>query len=146
MPIAIGVYCIHKGIGDEDGEVEICQPASFAFGVDEVFNVWVVAAHGGHHGPSARSCGHNCAAHGVPYVHETEWAGGICANTHHCRAFRANGGEVIADAATLLHGEGGFFETVENGAHIVADGAHHKAVEKRYVSFCACTCDDAACG
>src|SRR5690606_37474578 len=54
--------------------------------------------------------------------------------------------EVIADAAALLHGEGGFLQILENAFHRVGDFTHHEAVEERDIAPGTRACDDAASG
>ena len=40
-------------------------------------------------------------------------------------------GEVVADAAALLHGQRGLLHVLEDGAEVVLDAAHHEAIEER---------------
>ena len=52
----------------------------------------------------------------------------------------------MADAATLLHRQGGFLDAVENGREVVLDAAHHEAVEEGDGASSPRACDDAAGG
>ena len=104
----------------------------------------MVAAQRGHHGAAARAGRHDGAAHGVPHVHEADRARGVGADALHQRALGAQRGEVVADAAALLHGERGFLDVLEDGAEVVLDAAHHEAVEERDVAAGAGAGQDAA--
>ena len=146
LPRTIGLDRIHEGIGDQHRQVEHPQARGVFLGLDERLNIRVVAAHGGHHGPPARACRHDGAAHRVPDIHKGQGARSIRRHTLHLGPARADGGEVIADAATLLHGQRGLFQPVENAAHAVGDSAHDKAVEQRDIPARASARRDAACG
>ncbi len=52
----------------------------------------------------------------------------------------------MADAAALLHREGGFLDVLEDRAEVVLDAAHDEAVEERDGAAGAGACEDAACG
>ena len=90
----------------------------------------MIAAQRGHHGAAARAGRHDGAAHGIPHVHEAHRPGCVGADALHQRALGAQRGEVMADAAALLHGERGFLDVVEDGAEVVLDAAHHEAIEE----------------
>src|SRR3954454_21919155 len=60
--------------------------------------------------------GHDGAAHRVPDIHERERAGGIGAHAPDGSAPRPQGGEVIADAAALLHRQRRLAKMGEDGA------------------------------
>ena len=105
--------------------------AGIGLGVDEGLDVGMVAAQRRHHGAAPGAGRHDGAAHGVPHVHEADRARGIGADALHQRALGAERGEVVADAAALLHGERGFLDVLEDGAEVVLDAAHHEAVEER---------------
>ena len=79
-------------------------------GVDEVFDVGMIAAHGAHHGAAPRARRHDGAAHRIPHIHEAQGARGVGADAHHGRALRPERREIMADAAALLHGECGFLQ------------------------------------
>ena len=130
MPVRIGVDSRHERIGRQHGKVEVAQPPGLALRGDEVLDVGVVASHGRHHRAATSAGGHDGAAHRVPDVHEGEWAGSVSADAAHRRASRAEGGEVVADPAALLHRQRGLAQMVEDRAEIVADVAHDEAVEQ----------------
>ena len=131
FPRAVGLDRLHEGIGDEDRQVEHAQPRGVLLGLDKAFDVGVIAAHRRHHRAPATARRHDRPAHCVPDIHEAQGAGGIGGHALHLRAPRPDGGEVIADPATLLHGQRGLFQPVEDAAHVVGDRPHDEAVEKR---------------
>jgi len=106
----------------------------------------VIAAHGGHHRPAPAARRHDGAAHRIPDIHEGQGAGGVGGHPLHLGPARADGGKVIADAAALLHGQGGFLQHLEDARQAVGDGAHDKAVEQRDGPACARPGGDPACG
>ena len=133
-PIGVIANGVHEGVGDEHREVEHAKPAGFVLGVDEGFDVGVVAAKRCHHRAAAVPGAHDGAAHRVPHVHEGEGAGGVGANAEDPGAARSQRREVVADAAARLHGERGLLEVLEDARHVVLDGAHDVAVEEGDVS------------
>ena len=143
-PLAIGIDGRHERVGRQNRQVEVAQPPRLALGRDEVLNVGVIASHGGHHCAAPRPGGHDGAAHGVPYIHEGERAGGVGTNAFHWRALRPQGGEVVADAATLLHGQRGLAQMIENAAEVVGDVAHDEAIEQGHAPVGAGARQDAA--
>jgi len=70
LPWAVGFDGFHEIIRDQNRQVEHTQTRAVRFGGDEVFDIGVVATHGGHHGPTARASRHDGAAHRIPNVHE----------------------------------------------------------------------------
>ena len=106
----------------------------------------MVATHDGHHGATARTGGHDGAAHSVPDIHEGQRSRRVRADAFNARTFGAQRREVITNAAALLHGQRGFFEIVENARHRVGDRAHDETIEERYVTAGACACENAAGG
>ena len=132
VPVAVGLHRGHERVGRQHGQVEVAQPPGLALGGDEVGDVRVVAAQGGHHGAAPGARGHDGAAHGVPHVHERQRAGGVGPHPAHRGAPGPQGGEVVADAAALLHGQGGLAQMVEDAAEVVGDVAHDEAVEQRH--------------
>src|SRR5262245_59535258 len=93
----------------------------------------MVAAQSAHHGAAACSGRTDGAAHGVPYGHEARRAGSVCADPLNRRTARSQRGEIVADAAALLHGERGLADILEDGAEIILDPAHDEAVEQRHL-------------
>ena len=88
----------------------------------------MVAAHRRHHRPATATGRHDRAAHGIPYIHESQRSRGIRRNALHLGTLRSDRREVVTDAAALLHGQRGLFQHVEDAAHAVGNGAHDKAV------------------
>ena len=146
LPRAVGLHGLHEGIGDQDRKVEHPQAGGVGLGGDEVLDIGVVAAHGGHHGAAAGAGGHDGAAHRIPHVHEGQGAAGVGGDAFHLGAAWADGGEIIADPAALLHGERGLAQGVEDAVEIVGDGAHDEAVEERHLARGAGAGGDAAGG
>ena len=144
VPIGIRLHRVHEGVCRQHRQVEHVEAARLALGVDEILDVRVVAAHGRHHRAPARARRHDGAAHRVPHIHEGKRAGGIRSHAVHGRALGAQRGEVVADAAALLHGQRGFLQIVEDARHGVGHRAHHEAVEERHVARGACARENAA--
>ena len=131
VPRLVVAHGANEGVRHQHRQVEVAQAGRIGLGVDEGLDVGMVAAQRRHHGAAPRARRHDGAAHGVPHVHEADGARGVRADALHQRALGAQGGEVVADAAALLHGERGFLDVVEDGAEVVLDAAHHEAVEER---------------
>ena len=146
FPWTVGFDCRHESIGHQHREVEHAQTGGIGLGGDERLDIRVIAAHGRHHGPPARSGGHDGAAHGVPDIHEGQGARGIRSHARYRCALGANGREVIADAAALLHRQRSLFQHLEDAAHAVGDGAHDEAVEQCHLPGCSGPGGDAAGG
>ena len=64
----------------------------------------------------------------------------------HPRAARPDGGEIVTDAAALLHRQGRFLQTLEDPGHIVRNRSHDETVEQRDLTSGACTGEDPAGG
>ena len=105
----------------------------------------MIAAHGRHHRAATAAGRHNRAAHSIPNIHKGQGARGIGCHTLHLGPFGTNGREIIAYAATLLHGERGFFQHIKNPAHTVGNCAHDKTIEQGHAALCACPGGDAPC-
>ena len=146
LPGAIRFHRFHEGIGHQHRHVEHAQARRVGFCGDEGFDIGVVTPHGGHHRAAPAACAHDGAAHRIPNIHERQRARGIRRHTFHIRAARTDGGEIIADAAALLHGQRRLFEHVKDAGHAVRHRAHHKAVEQGHLTRGAGTCGDAAGG
>ena len=108
FPWGIILYRLHEGISDKHRQIKHTQAARVLFGFDKGFYIGVVAAQGRHHGAAPMARRHDGTAHGVPDIHEGQGTGGIGAHPFDPRAIGPQGGEVIADAAALLHGQRGF--------------------------------------
>ena len=130
-PVGVGLSRLHEGVRHKHRQVEHPQPRGVLLGGDEILDVGVVAAHRGHHGAPARARRHDRAAHGVPDVHEAQRPRGVGGDALHLGPLGADGREVVADPAALLHGQGGFLQRLEDARHAVGDRAHDEAVEQR---------------
>ena len=145
-PIRILRDRLHEGIGNLHRQVETAQRMLLALGLDEGNDVRMIAAQGRHHGATPRTGRQDRAAGGIPDVHEGNRAGGDAAGRMRDTAGRAQAGEVVTDAPTLLHGDRTFLEVVEDALHAVFQLAHHEAVEQRYTARGTGTRQDASAG
>ena len=125
---------LHESVGDQHRQIEHPEPPRFALGLDKGLDIRVVAPHHPHHGATPRPGAHDGAAHGVPDIHEAQRPGRIGADAVHRRALGPERRKIVADAAALLHGQGGFFQVFENAGHVVGDIAHDETVEQRHPS------------
>ena len=133
-PVSIVRDSLHERVGDEHGQVEHAELGRVALGVDEGFDVRVIAAHGSHHCTAPGACRHHGPAHGIPDVHEGQRTAGIRRNTLHLCSLGPDRAEVVADPAALLHGQGGLLQVGEDALHRVGDRAHREAVRERHVA------------
>jgi hypothetical protein len=132
-----------KGIGDEHGNIEVPEPRRVRLGGNELLDVWMIAPERPHHGAAPRSSRHDGSAHGIPDIHETDRTRGIRSDARYGRPSGSQRREVVPDAAALLHRQRRFFHVLEDGAKIIVDAAHHKAVEERHLPIGAGPGDDA---
>ncbi len=144
-PFGVVLHRGHKGIARQHREVEHGKAAGRALGVDEGFDVRVVAGESRHHRAAARAGAHDGAAHGVPHLHERHRAGGIRTHAVHFRTTRPQGGKIVADAAALLQRQRRFAQVREDPVHGIRNGAHHEAVEERHVPLGASAGENSAC-
>ena len=129
-PVAAGLQGRHEGVADEHRQVEVAEPGAVPLGVDEGLDVRVLDPQAAHHRPAPLAGGHDGAAHGVPHIHEAERPGSVRRDARHEGPGRTNGGEVHADPAALLQGQGRFADMLEDAAQVVGDHAHDEAVEQ----------------
>src|SRR5581483_5801199 len=113
-------------------QVKVAQLPRRLLGVDERFDIGVIAAQRRHHGAAARAGRKQRRAHRVPDAHERDRSGSDAADGLGFDALRTQSGEVVADAAALLHGQRAFLQAVEYSVHGIFDDAHHETVEERY--------------
>ncbi len=104
--IAVGFDRLHEGVGDADRDVEVGQVA-LVLGVDEGFDIRVVAAQHAHLRAAAAAGGFDGLAGAVEHAHVGDRAGSARLRALHMGADRADGGKVVADAAAAAHGFGG---------------------------------------
>ncbi len=146
LPRHVLADCLHEGVGNQHRQVEHAQPPRFALGLNECLDVGVVAGQHPHHGAAPRPGAHDGAAHGVPHVHEAERSRGVGADTLDQCAPRPERGEVVADAAALLHGQRRFLQVLEDAGHVIGDVAHDETVEQRHPAISPGAGQDAAGG
>ena len=145
-PGRIRFHGFEEVIGHEHGQVEVSEPLRIGLCLDEGFNIGVVAAQGSHHRAPAGARGHDRLAHRVPDIHEAHGAGSVGANAAHGRALGPERREVVPDASPLLQRQRRLAHIGKDRAHIVADLAHDKAIEKSYVAPGPGACQHAAGG
>ncbi len=126
----------HEGIGDADRDVEVGQVA-LVLGVDEDFDIRMVAAQHAHLGATAGAGGFDGLAGAVEDAHVGNRAGSARLGALDVGALRPDAGKVIADAAAATHGFGGLGQRgVDAGLAVgglddgVADRLH-EAVDQR---------------
>src|SRR5207244_12025007 len=68
LPWRVVLDCLHERVGDEHRQVKHAQPPGLLFGLDEVLDVGMVAAQGGHHRAAAIASAHYRPAHRVPDI------------------------------------------------------------------------------
>ncbi len=134
--VAVVLDCLHEGIRDADGDVEVGEVA-LVLGVDEHLDVRMVAAQHAHLGAAARAGGFHRLAGAVEDAHV-----GHRPRSARMRALdegtdRTDRGEVVADAAAAAHGLGRLRQGGVDAGTVVddlGDGiAHrlHEAVDQR---------------
>ena len=69
-PVAICSHRIHEGVAREHGEIEHRELAGRTLGVDEEFDVGMIAGERRHHRAAPRAGRHDGAAHRIPHAHE----------------------------------------------------------------------------
>ena len=120
---------VHELPGDEEREVELAKPTVLALRPDELHRVGMAHVERRHlraAPPAGRGHGE---AHAVVDVHERERAGGLRARPAHPRPARAQGGELVPDAAPRLEGEAGLVDLPEDVVHRVPDDGRDRAVD-----------------
>ena len=125
----------HERVGDQHRQIEIAQPPRVGLGIDEGFDVGMIAAHRRHHGAAPLAGRHDGPAHGIPYVHEADRPRRSGPDAPDERTRRPQRREVVPDAPAFLHRQGSFLDVVEDRGEIVADRTHDEAVEERDVSL-----------
>src|SRR6185369_14405482 len=134
--IGVGIDGFHEGVGDADGNVEIGEVA-LVLGVDEDFDIRMVAAQHAHLGATAGAGGFDGFAGAVEDAHVGDRAGSARLGALDAGALRSDGRKVVADAAAATHGFGGLGQrSVDAGTAVgvlddgVADRLH-EAVDQR---------------
>jgi hypothetical protein len=142
LDIAVGFDGLHEGVGDADRDVEVGQVA-LVLGVDEHLDVRMVAAQHAHLGAAPAAGGFDGLAGAVEDAHVGDRARGARLRALDVGADRADGGEVIADAAAAAHGLGGLRQRgVDAGAAVddfgdrIADRLHEAVDQRRAAGRC----------
>ncbi len=134
-PFAVGLDGLHEFVGDQQTQVELTQTAILALGADELAHVRVADVEGAHLRTAAAAGRTHGEAHLVEDIHERQRAAGVRTGAGNERAARAQGAELVADAAAGLERQPGFMDLAEDVVHRVGDGAGHGAVDGRGGGF-----------
>ncbi len=100
--IGVAVDRFHEGVGDADRDVEVGQVA-LVLGVDEDFDVGMVAAQHAHLRAAAGAGRFDGLARAVEDAHVGNRAGGARLRALDVGALRPDAGKVVADAAAAPH-------------------------------------------
>ncbi|MNQ74517.1 hypothetical protein D3C85_892760 [compost metagenome] len=130
-PGSILLHRLDELFGDQQGEVELAQATIFPLGLDELDHVGMPDIHGAHLGATATARRRDGETHLVVDIHEGERARGIGPGAGDEGATRAQGREVITDAAARFQGQAGLVHLAENVVHRIFDGAGDGAVDGR---------------
>jgi hypothetical protein len=130
-PVLVLTHRLHELVGDQQRQVELAQPARLALGTDEFHRVGMADVECAHLRAAATAGRRDREAHLVVDIHERERARGIGARTRHVRAARTQRRELVADATAGLQRQAGLVHLAEDVVHRVADGARHRAVDRR---------------
>ena len=130
FPVAVGLDGAHERVGHRDADVEV-RKIAVVLGMDEGFDIGVVAAQYAHLRAAPRARGFDRLATAVEHAHIGYRAAGARMRAAHVRAFRPDRRKIVADAAAAPHGFRGFHQRdVDAGPAInrlgnrVADGLH----------------------
>ena len=150
LHIAIALDRLHEGVGNTDRDVEVGEVA-VVFGVDELFDIGVVAAQHAHLRAAACAGRFDCLARAVEHTHVRHRAARPRVGALDVRTDRADRREVITDTTTAAHRFRRFGERgVNAGAAVGGFGdriAHrlHEAIDQRGSEIGAGGRVDAAC-
>ncbi len=128
-PPVVPLYRFHELLRNQQGKIELPQPAVFALGADEVEHVGMTNVEGRHlRAAPAAGRGHR-ETHAVVDVHERQGPGGIGAGAGDVGTARAQRGKLVADAATRLQGQPRLVNLLQDPVHGVAHRARDGAVD-----------------
>ncbi|MNZ48157.1 hypothetical protein D3C78_658950 [compost metagenome] len=139
-PVGIVVHRFHEAVGDQQAEVELAQAAVFALGADEFAHVRMADVEGAHLRAAAAAGGADGEAHLVVDIHERQRPAGVRAGAGNVGAARAQGAELVADAAAGLECQAGLVDFLQDVVHGVMDDSGDGAVDGgsgRLVALCA---------
>ena len=140
LEVLIGFHGLHQGVGHADRDVEVAQVA-FVLGADEFLDVGVIATQYAHLCAASRSGGFHGLAGTVKHAHIRDRAAGARIGAPDMRTFRADGREVVTDAAAAPHGFGGLLQGVVDArlaVGVAGDGIAyrlHEAVDERRLNL-----------
>ena len=101
LPLGVVLDRLHELGGDQQGQVELAQPAVFALGADEVHDVGMADLEGGHLRAAPTAGRGDGEAHLVVDIHERQRPGGVGAGAGDVGTLGAQRGELVADAAVV---------------------------------------------
>jgi hypothetical protein len=134
--VTIGLHGLHEGVGHADRDIEVAQ-VTLVFGVDEFFNVGVVAAQHPHLCPASGAGRLDRFTRAVKHPHVTHRPGGVALGAAHPGAAWPDAREVVTHATAAPHGLGGLGQRgVDAGVAVfdVGNGVTHrlhKTVDQR---------------
>ena len=131
LPLTVVAHRAHEGVGDEQREIELPQPAGLALGADEFHDVGVADVEGTHLRAAAAAGRRHREAHLVVDIHERQRAGRIGSGARHVRAARPQRRELVTDATARLEREPRLVDLAQDVVHRIADGSRHRAVDGR---------------
>ncbi len=130
-PVLVVLHRRHEAVGDQQAEVELAQAAVLALGADELAYIRMADIEGAHLRAAAAAGGADGEAHLVVDIHERQRPAGVGAGAGNVGAARAQGAELVADAAAGLEGQAGLVDLLQDVVHGVADDSGHRAVDGR---------------
>ena len=128
LPRRVITHGLNEVFGDQQRQIELTQSAVFPLGANEFEDIGVAYIKRGHLCAATTAGRGDGETHFVVDIHERQWPGGVGAGTGDIGTARAQGREVIANAAAGLQGQARFVDLAENVVHGVADGAGDGAV------------------
>ncbi len=131
LPFAVALHGLHEIVADQQGQVELPQPAVFALGANELQRVRVSDIEGAHLSAAAAAGRRHGKAHLVVDIHERQRTGRIGAGTRHVGAARPQGRKFIADSAAGFEREAGLMHLVQDVVHGIADRPGDGAIDRR---------------
>ena len=123
FPFPVVLHCTHERVGDCDAHVEI-RKIAVVFGVNEVFDVRMVAAQDAHLRTAPRARRFNRLAAAVEDAHVRNRTARRGMRAAHVRAFGTNVRKVVADTAAAPHRFSGFHQRDVNAGLAVDDLRH----------------------
>ena len=128
-PVSIVAHRLHELAGNQQRQIELAQATGFALAADEIHGVRVTDIESRHLRAPPPAGGRHGKTHLVVDIHEGQRPGSISTGTRDVRAFRAQGRELVADAAACLQREAGLVDLLEDVRHRITDRPRHGAID-----------------